>query len=41
MAIKPKDKKIMDHLVMEDPKALGGLPWAFLGLSIINDDDFF
>lgn len=37
MAIKPKDKKIMDHLVMEDLKALGELRWAFLGLSIIND----
>ena len=37
MAIKPKDKKIMDHLVMVDPKALGVLRWEFLALSTIND----
>ena len=37
MAIKLKDKKIMDHLVMEDLKVLGELLWAFLGQSIIND----
>ena len=41
MAIKPKDKKIMDHLVMVDPKALGVLRWEFLALSTINDLLFF
>ena len=41
MAIKLKDKKIMDHLVMEDLKVLGELLWAFLGQSIINDFLFF
>jgi len=29
MEIKPKDKKIMGHLVMEDLKDLEELLWAF------------
>jgi hypothetical protein len=37
MEIKRKDKKTTVHLVMEDLRVLGGLQWAFLGLSIIND----